>query len=144
MAMDLQLLICIAQDQFVARSNDIACPKHLPGGPESRTQFGLCPGPGWPHRPGPVFFWNTTLPERGLNPSRKDHRWPEEAEERQFALGLVLDRADDRREDRAARATRDYLRDYAADTKVAGLCRRNERRQSQRDDLAEYATANDA
>ena len=54
------------------------------------------------------------------------------------ALGLVLDRADDRREDRAARATRDYLRDYAADTKVAGLCRRDERRQIQRHDLTEY------
>jgi hypothetical protein len=60
------------------------------------------------------------------------------------ALSLILDRANDRGEDRAARATRNYLRDYAADTEVAALCRRNNRWQSQRHDLTEHAAADDA
>ncbi len=60
------------------------------------------------------------------------------------ALSLVLDRADDRGEDRAARATRNYLRDYATDTEVAALCRRNKRWQNQRHDLTKYAAADDA
>ena len=60
------------------------------------------------------------------------------------ALSLVLDRADDRGEDQAARATRNCRRDYAVDTEVAGLCRRNKRWQNQRHDLTEHAAADDA
>jgi len=57
------------------------------------------------------------------------------------ALALVLDRANDRGQDRPARTARNCLRDNAANAEVAALCRRDNRWQNQCQDLTEYAAA---
>ena len=90
------------------------------------TAIGVCsiivPNAGWPcHNieiAGPEK-WFMTERLRFFDTVRTQRGWW-----RGWLSCLVLDRADDRGEDRAARASRNSLRDYPADTEVAALCRR--------------------
>src|SRR5689334_5251335 len=54
---------------------------------------------------------------------------------------LVLDRPDDRGEDRAAGAAADQVGQDAADAEIAAHRRRADRREQDRDELAEHAAA---